>query len=87
MLHPILIHVCIHVRVKNKTKESLSYSEDFETSLPLTQSAAYKNMLSAVDISDEEEDLEEEFLQGVNSVVFEISTSKKGFSCQFTSLL
>jgi hypothetical protein len=44
----------------------LSYSEDFEDekSIPLTQSAAYQKMLSAVDVSDEEDDLEEDFLGG-----------------------
>ena len=44
----------------------MSYSEDFEDekSIPLTQSAAYQKMLSAVDVSDEEDDLEEDFLGG-----------------------
>ena len=44
----------------------MSYSEDFEDekSIPLTQSAAYKKMLSAVDVSDEDEDLERDFLKG-----------------------
>ena len=45
----------------------MSYSEDFEDvkSIPLTQSAAYQKMLSTVDVSDEGEDLEEDFLGGI----------------------
>lgn len=44
----------------------MSYSEDFEDekSIPLTQSAAYQKMLSTVDVSDEDEDLERDFLEG-----------------------
>ena len=51
---------------KSKAKDSVSYREDFEDekSVPLTQSAAYKKMLSAVDVSDEDEDLERDFLEG-----------------------
>ena len=51
--------------IENGTK-GLSYSEDFEDekSIPLTQSAAYQKMLSTVDVSDEGEDLEDDFLEG-----------------------
>ena len=44
----------------------MSYSEDFEDekSIPLTQSAAYQKMLNTVDVSDEDEDLERDFLEG-----------------------
>ena len=54
------------MKSESKLKESVSYSEDFEDdkSIPLTQSAAYQKMLSTVDVSDEEDDLEEEFLEG-----------------------
>ncbi len=54
-------------RSESKAKESMSYSEDFEDekSIPLTQSAAYQKMLSTVDVSDEGEDLEEDFLGGI----------------------
>ncbi|CAB3996192.1 Hypothetical predicted protein [Paramuricea clavata] len=59
-------------RSKSKTKESMSYSEDFEDeksikSIPLTQSAAYQKMLSTVDVSDEGDDLEADFLEGTMS--------------------
>ena len=51
---------------ESKTKDSVSYSEDFEDekSIPLTQSAAYQKMLNTVDVSDEDEDLERDFLEG-----------------------
>ena len=60
-------------RSESKAKESMSYSEDFEDeksikSIPLTQSAAYQKMLSTVDVSDEGDDLEADFLEGNTTI-------------------
>ena len=57
----------------------MSYSEDFEDekSIPLTQSAAYQKMLNTVDVSDEDEDLERDFLEG-NIRSFQGRESLKG---------
>lgn len=60
-------------------KESMSYSADFEEdkSIPLSQSGAYQKMLSTVDVSDEGEDLEEDFLRGnvINVLISYVSPS------------
>ena len=67
MLTLTLINILLYSKKsESKAKDSVSYSEDFEDekSIPLTQSAAYKKMLSAVDVSNEDEDLERDFLEG-----------------------
>ena len=52
-------------QVKSVSKDTVSYSEDFEEekSIPLTETDAYQKMLNSMKITDEEDDIEEDFLE------------------------